>query len=152
MSQVQLDEYFDPFEDSEQVGDTLFYKTFELNAVDASSWFELNKYNSVKPVKTVLFSSFTASDGFTGNFVMNNFTMNLRYRYKIDSLRMKDIYDLASYSGRRNAEYLFDYFMNQYISFNMPEGMEILGYLHYSPPLKTFNFNDEERFEVLNSK
>jgi hypothetical protein len=152
MSQVQLDEYFDPFEDSEQVGDTIFYKTFELNAVDASSWFELKKYNSVKPVKTVLFSSFTASDGFTGNFIMSNFTMNLKYRYKIDSLRMNDIYDLASYSGRRNANYLFDYFMNQYISFHMPEGMEILGYLHYSPSGKTFNFDDEERFEVLKSK
>jgi len=152
MSQVQLDEYFDPFEDSEQAGDTIFYKTFELNAVDASSWFELNKYNSLKPVKTVLFSSFTASDGFSGSFVMNNFTMNLKYRYKIDSLKMNDIYDLASFSGQRNANYLFDYFMNQYISYNMPEGMEILGYLHYSPSGKTFDFTDEERFEVLQSK
>jgi len=56
--------------------------------------------------------------------------MNLKYRYKIDSLKINDIYDLASFSGRRNANYLFDYFMNQYISYNMPEGMEILGYLH----------------------
>jgi len=152
MTQVQLDEYFEPYEDSEQVGDTEFYKSFELNAVDASSWFELNKYNAVKPVKTVLYSSFTASDGFTGNFIMNNFNLNLQYRYKIDSLRLNDIYDLASFSGRRHANYLFDYFMNQYISYHMPEGMEILGYLHYSPSRKTFNFTEEEKFEVLKSK
>jgi hypothetical protein len=151
MSQVQLDEYFQPFEDSESIGDTEFYKTFDLNAVDASSWFELNKYNVVKPVKTVLYSSFTASDGFKGNFVMNNFTMDLKYRYKIDSLRMSDIYDLASYSGRRNADYLFDYFMNQFIAYNMPQGMEILGYLHYVPSSKTFVFTEDEKFQVLKS-
>jgi len=152
MSQVQLDEYIQPYEDSEPVGDTVFYKSFELNAVDVSSWFELNKYNAVKPVKTVLYSSFTASDGFTGNFILNNFNMNLQYRYKIDSLKLNDIYDLASFSGRRYANYLFDYFMNQYISYQIPEGMEILGYLHYSPSRKTFNFTDEEKFEVLKSK
>ena len=151
MSQVQLDEYLQPFEDSESVGDTEFFKTFYLNAVDASSWFELNKYNVVKPSKTVLYSSFTASDGFKGNFVMNNFSMDLKYRYKIDSLRMNDIYDLASYSGRKNADYLFDYFMNQFISFNMPQGMEILGYLHYVPSNKTFIFTEDEKFQVLKS-
>jgi hypothetical protein len=152
MSQIQLDEYFDPYQDSEQVGDTEYSKTFELNAVDASSWFELSKYNALKPVKTVLYSSFTASDGFSGNFIMNNFSMNLQYRYKIDSLRMSDIYDLASFSGRRDANYLFDYFMNQFIAYHMPEGMEILGYMHYNPSTKTFNFTEEEKFEVLKSK
>ncbi len=152
MSQVQLDEYLQPYDDSEQVGDTEFYKSFELNAVDASSWFELNKYNAVKPIKTVLYSSFTASDGFTGNFIMNNFTMNLHYRYKIDSLKLNDIYDLATYSGRRDANYLFDYFMNQYISYHIPGNVEIMGYLHYSPSAKSFNFTDEEKFEVLNNK
>ncbi len=152
MSQVQLDEYFEPYEDSEPVGDTVFYKSFELNSVDASCWFELNKYNVVKPVKTLLYSSFTASDGFTSNFIMNDFNMTLKYRYKIDSLKMNDIYDLASFSGRRHANYLFDYFMNQFISIHMPEGMEILGYLHYSPSRKTFNFTDEEKFEMLKSK
>ena len=152
MSQVQLDEYFQIYEDSEQVGDTEFYKSFDLNSVDASSWFELSKYNVVKPVKTVLYSSFTASDGITGNFVMNNFTMNLHYRYKIDSLKLNDIYDLASFSGQRDANYLFDYFMNQYISYHMPENMEIMGYLHYSPSVKTFNFTDDEKFEVMNTK
>jgi hypothetical protein len=100
----------------------------------------------------VLYSSFTASDGFTGNFILNNFNSNIQYRYKIDSLNINDIYDLASFSGRRYANYLYDYFMNQYISYHMPEGMEILGYLHYSPSRKTFDFTDEEKFEVLKSK
>jgi hypothetical protein len=152
MSQVQLDEYFQPFEDSQQFGDSVYYKSFDLNAVDASSWFELNKYGVPNPVKTLLYANFTATDGFSGNFSMNNFTMDLKYKYKIDSLKIKDIYDLASFTGRRDANYLFDYFMNQYISYRMPDGMEMLGYLHYTPATRSFNFTDEEKFEVLNSK
>jgi hypothetical protein len=152
MSQVQLDEYLDPYEDSQEVGDTIYYRRFDLNAVDASSWFELNKYNAVKPVKTVLYSSFTATDGFSGNFILNSFTQSLRYRYKIDSLKINDVFELASYSGRQDANYLFDYFMNQYISYHMPEGFDILGYLHYSPSMKTFNFTDDEKFEVITDK
>jgi hypothetical protein len=149
MAQVQLDEYFEPYEDSEDVGDTVFTKHVDLNAVDASSWLELNKYNTVKPVKTVLYSSFTASDGFSGNFLIDDY--NVRYRYRVDSLKVNDIYDLASFSGRRHASYLFDYFMNQYIAHHMPEGYDILGYLHYERG-KYLDFTNEERFEVLQSK
>ena len=72
--------------------------------------------------------------------------------HKIDSLKVADIYDLASYSGRRNANYIFDYFMNQYIAFNMPKGMDILGYLHYNPATKTFIFTEDEKLEVLPTK
>jgi hypothetical protein len=152
MAQVQLDEYFSPYEDSEPIGDSVFYKSFDLNAVDASSWFEVNKYNAVRPKKTVLYSSFTASDGFNGNFIYNDMAGTLRYRYRIDSLKVKDIYDLAAYAGRQNADYLFDFFMNQYIVYHMPQDMEILGYLHYNSSRKTFEFSDQDKFEVQQPK
>ncbi|HSN49817.1 MAG TPA: hypothetical protein VLR52_01215, partial [Bacteroidales bacterium] len=45
MAQVQLDEYTLPIEDSVPVGDSMYYKRFNLNAVDASTWFEINKLN-----------------------------------------------------------------------------------------------------------
>ncbi|MCX6243721.1 MAG: hypothetical protein NTU98_03370 [Bacteroidetes bacterium] len=150
LAQVQLDEYYQPFEDSEPIGDSVFYKTYELNAVDASAWIEVNKFNVVKPVKTVLYSSFTGSDGFSGSFVEDGF--NIRYRYKIDSLDMHDVYNLASFSGRRHANYLYDYFMNQYIVRNMPSGFDILGYLHYDRQRKAFYFTDDEKFDVLQPK
>lgn len=152
MSQIQLDEYLDPYEDSQEVGDTVFYRDFELNAVDASSWFELSKYGVYRPGKTVLYTSFTASDAFSGGFIMNKFKGTLQYRYKIDSLKVSDLYELAAYSGRRNANYIFDYFMNQYIVYNMPKGMDVLGYLHYDPSSKSFNFTDDEKLEVLPNK
>jgi hypothetical protein len=149
ISQVQLDEYKFPIVDSEPFEDTVYTKSFHLNAVDASAWFELSKINAPKPQKTVLYSSFTASDGFDGNFLINTFTGDIQYKYKIDSLKLRDIYDLAAYSGWKDASCLFDFFMNQYIAFHLPKGIEPLYLLHYDRFNKTLSTTEEEGFEIL---
>jgi len=149
MAQVQLDEYLYPFEDSEEFGDSTFYKRVELNAVDASSWFEISKLNAPKPVKTVLHSKLTATDSFSGRFTLNGFSSDVLYKYKIDSLTISDVYDLAKYAGRKHAGYLFDFFMNQYVIFHLPAGEEMPGYLHYDHKNRFLGLTDEERFEVV---
>ncbi|MGE5424695.1 MAG: hypothetical protein ACM3N9_04980 [Syntrophothermus sp.] len=147
MAQVQLDEYTYPHKDSETIYDTVYSKTFNLNGVDASSWFELSKVNSSK--KTVLYSTFTASDAFDGGFYIDPFTSAIHYKYNIDSLHVRDIYDLATYAGRRQADYLFDYFMNNYVTLHMPPGTAPSGYLRYDRYDKSIYITDDERFEVL---
>lgn len=152
IAQVQLDEYTLPYEDSEPIGDSTYYKKFNLDAVDASSWFELSKLNIPKPKKTILFSSLTSSDAFSGYFFVDPFSQEVRYKYSIDSLKVKDLYDLAAYSGRQHADYLFDYFMNSYISIHMPQGTPPIGHFRYNRSKKTITTTDNEFFEVLDSK
>lgn len=152
ISQVQLDEYNYPLEDSQPLEDTVFYARFNLNSVDASSWYELSKINSPNPKKTVLYSTFTVSDGFDGNFVINGFTTNVRYRYKIDTLKLNDIYELSVYSGKKDASYLFDFFMNQYVAYHMPEGIEPMYYFHYNRFRKSLTHTQDDRFEILQAK
>lgn len=153
LAQVQLDEYTYPYEDDEPVDDTVYRMRFSLNAVDGESWFELSKLNSPKPVKTVLYSSFTANDSFSGNLFINPFSNDVvQYKYKIDSLKVKDVYDMASYMGKKNASYLFDYFLNQYVAYHMPEGVEIRNYYHYNRFRRTLEKTEDDRFEVLDSK
>lgn len=148
MAQVQLDEYILPYEDSAMSGDSVYYKRFDLNAVDASTWFELNKLNAQSPKKTVLYSSMTASDAFDGAFYAEPFSMEVHYRYTIDSLVVRDVYDLAVYSGRQQADYLFDYFMNNFITLSM-KGMQPMGYLRYDRRGNALYFTEDERFEVI---
>lgn len=151
ISQLQLDEYLFPVDDTLPAGDSLYLQSFQLNGVDLSSWFELSKINALKPKKTVLYSSFTASDGFEGRFFLNGFTMNVQYKYKIDSLTRKDIYDLAVFSGKKNASYLFDFFMNQYIAFQLPDDIQPV-WLHYNRFDRSFTPTDEDLFEVQSAK
>lgn len=151
VAQVQMDEYKLPFEDSESIDDSVYYKKFGLNAVDLSCWFELSKLNAVKPVKSVLYSSFSGSDGFNGRFFVDPFTYEVRYKYKIDSLNINDVYELASYAGKKNASYLFDFFMNQYIVYHMPQGEDPMDYFHYNRFRRYITSAGDEKFEVLQS-
>lgn len=151
-AQIQLDEYLLPFEDSETFDETTYYKRMELNASDLSSWVELSKLNAAKPVKTLLYSSFSASDGLNGRFYFDPLTSNIRYKYKIDSLKVKDVYELSSFAGKRNASYLFDYFMNQYITYKLPDGEEPVDYFHYNRFRHSITPAGDDRFDVLNSK
>jgi hypothetical protein len=152
IAQIQLDEYIYPYEEQEVFFDTVFYKLVDVNAVDASVWFELNKLNAQNPVKRVLYSSFTTTDGLDGRFYSDPLTWNVQYRYTLDTLRIEDIYDLAAYTGRKHASFLFDYFMNQYIAYHMPEGMDVLGYFHYNRFRNTVTLTEDEMFEVLDSR
>jgi hypothetical protein len=152
MAQVQIDEYYYPFEDSEEFNDSSYYRKFNLNAVDASTWFELSKMNAHKPVKTVLYSTLTVSDGFNGRFYNDVFFGDVKYKYTLDTLRVKDVYELAEYAGKKNASYLFDYFMNQYVAYHLPQGEEPQFYFHYNRFHKTVMDAGEERFEILQSK
>ena len=152
LSQVQLDEYNYPLEDSQPFEDTVYNARFDLNSVDASSWFELSKVNSPNPKKTVLYSTFSVSDGFDGNFVINTFTMDVKYRYKIDTLKLNDIYELSVYAGKKDASYLFDFFMNQYIAYHLPQGIEPVYYFHYNRFRKSVAATQDDRFEILEAK
>lgn len=152
IAQVQLDEYLYPLEDEEPFEDTIYYKRFDLNAIDFSCWFELGKANTTKARKTVLYSSFTAYDSFDGQFYFDIWSNNVVYKYNIDTLQMKDIYGLAAYLGKKHAGYLYDYFMNQYIAINLPPNEILQYYYHYDRYRKTIYPVEDERFDILGTK
>jgi hypothetical protein len=151
MAQVQLDEYVYPYEDQEAFYDSIYTRIVELNAVDASTWFELNKITGSRTKKTVLYSTFTSTDEFNGRFYNDPLTGDVHFTYTINSLNFRDLYELAQYYGRKQASYLFDYFMNQYITYHMPQGMSPEGYFHYNRFKKTVVRTDDEGFEVLDN-
>lgn len=152
ISQIQLDEYTYPLEDKEPINDTVYYKKFNLNAMDFSVWFELSKVNAEKPKKTILYDSQSAYDSFDGNFIVDPWTNTVRYKYHIDSLSLSDVYDMARFLGRRHGEYLFDFFMNQWVAFNMPQNQYSTYYYHYNRKRNMMEATDEDRFQILNDR
>jgi len=152
ISQIQLDEYNYPLEDKEPINDTVYYKKFNLNAMDFSVWFELNKVNAEKPKKTLLYDSQSAYDNFDGNFIVDPWTNSVRYKYHIDTLGLSDIYEMAGLLGRKHGEYLFDFFMNQWVAFSMPENQYSSYYYHYNRKRNMMEATDEDRFQILPAK
>jgi len=132
IAQLQVDEYLYPLEDEQEIEGTVYYKRFRLNAADFSAWFELSKAGGKSSRKTVLYSTASIYDSFEGKFLTDPFSPEVRYTYTIDTLRLNDIYNMGAHLGKRHAGYLFDYFMNQFIDYNMPQGMVPLYYFHYN--------------------
>ncbi len=152
IAQLQLDEYTYPLEDEEAVEDTVYYKKFDLNAMDFCSWFELSKVNAPKSQKTMLYSAHTAFDSFDGSFIVDPWTRDVRYKYRIDTLEVQDIYDMATYLGKKHASYLFDFFMNHYVAAHLPEGANMYYYYHYNRNRRYVTPVEDDRFEILGTK
>ncbi len=149
LAQIQLDEYHYPLEDEQEFDDTLYYKSFDLNAVDFSTWLELNKAGTARVKKTMLYSSHTIYDDFTGQFIVDPWTRNVRYKYHIDTLKVNEIYDMAAYLGKKHASYLFDYFLNQYVATRLPEGENMCFYYHYDRRRNYVTPVEDDRFQIL---
>ncbi len=152
VAQMQLDEYLYPMDDEETFMDTTYYKKINLNAMDFACWFDLSKANTEKAKKTTLYSTATAYDSFEGRFFNDLFTGRVHYKYNIDSLKVKDINEMATYLGKRHAGYLYDFFLNHYIAKHMPEGTKPQDYYHFSRPTKSLLPADDNRFEILDTK
>lgn len=153
LSQMQIDEYLYPLEDEEVFMDTIYYKRFDLNAIDFSNWFELNKVNpGEKKRVTTLYSSHSAFDSFEGEFLVNPWGGEVNYRYKIDSIMVEDVTEMAAYLGKKHASYLYDYFLNQYIAQHLPPGEMLYHYYHYNRFRKSLTPTDIDRFEFLGTK
>jgi hypothetical protein len=152
VSQVQLDEYLYPLEDEDSFLDTIYIKKFKLNAVDFSCWLNLGKAGSASGKKTTLYATNTAYDTFDGRFFNDPFSGTVRYKYNIDTLKTKDIYEMATYLGTKHAGYVYDFFLNQYIARNLPEGVRMDDYYHYNRSRKNLVPANEDRFEILGAK
>jgi hypothetical protein len=152
ISQIQMDEYIYPFEDKEPINDTVYYRKFDLNAMDFSVWLELSKVNADKPRKTVLYDSESAYDSFDGNFIVDPWSSAVRYKFHLDTLSLKDIYGMCGYLGKKHGEYLFDFFMNQWVAFNMPQTQYGTYYYHYNRKRNVMEATEDEMFEILKSK
>jgi hypothetical protein len=150
MAQVQIDEYFYPVEEHEYLFDTLFYKRFDLNALDFSAWYELSNWHK-KNGSITLYSTQSVSDDFEGNFVMDPFQSGVKYKYSIDSLLVDDVYEIGKYLGRVHGSYLYDFFLNQYILFHLPGNYRPQYYYHYNRFRDRFDPVQDERMEILDN-
>jgi hypothetical protein len=153
MAQLQLDEYIYPFEDEAVFYDTRYIKSIDLNAIDFSVWYELSKMNTTNPRKTVLYSSHTMTDGVDGSFFLEPFTDDVRYRYRIDSISVPDVMTLSANLGKKHASYLYDFFLNQYIAFHLPQGEAPYYFYHYNRFRNILlPVEDDDKFEILDQK
>jgi hypothetical protein len=149
VTQLQLEESFQSgyaygYDDEDEE----YYLEYRINAVALNSWLEVNRLNSNDP-RQLLFLSGYIEDGtdmavsleyLAGQFYLTN----PNYLIGFD-----EIYDMAEASGKKHAELLFDYFMNDYIRQNLPYGVIHRKEMHYNLKFRKIENQLIERFEVV---
>lgn len=147
LAQVQLtEEYTYEYRTAYYMEDYYTIK-FRLNKVNMSTWLETSRTNSGN--MQVLFL-----EGYMEDALKDALTLNLVFDYNLaperDSISLKEIYNMAEQSGKKHAELLFDYFMNDYIRLNLPAGIVNRKYFHYNRKLNKLKKGLPERFDVVN--
>jgi len=150
VAQLQINEkhtynYYElfPVDGSESVTESL-----RINQVSLSSWFEVSRANTGN--KQVLFLEGYIEDEVFRGVDFNLLDGNIGIEQIRDSLKMDDVYKMAFDLGKKHAELLFDYFMNDYIRDNLPPGIINRQYFHFDQKSKSLKKGLKEKFEVVN--
>lgn len=149
VAQLMLEEYVELLFDPEYDVEYSYIGDFFLNAVSLSSWLEISGVNENDPKTAVAFAEMTMRDQFDGRLRYFPFTGSVAYAYSVDSIRVDDIYTMATAAGNRYSSYLFDYLMNRYIDRNIPPNEVRNIYYRYDFNTRMLKQAYDERFEFI---
>jgi len=150
LSQLQIEEDFTVrkaygYNDEDEE----FIQPYRINSIGLNSWLEVNPVNSGESAKQLLFLSGYIQDDLNQNLRLDFYKGQFYYSAVRDTISFSDIYRMASQSGKKHAELLFDYFMNDYIRRNLYRGSATRREMHYNPKLNKISVGLMERFEVV---
>ena len=150
MAQMQIEEYIHEETMEEYIDYSYYSYNVKLNAVNLNSWFELSKSKVTPEIFPVLYSSYIIFDDLDGHFTEPSFFGgSVNFRYKIDSLKVADIYKLADLAGKKYAINLYDYLLNIYVQDKLPKGQVPNFYYHYNRRVKSLQtFYDDAFIEM----
>ncbi|MCK9400467.1 MAG: hypothetical protein M0Q51_10810 [Bacteroidales bacterium] len=151
IAQFSLEEYIHPYSSEEEVYDEIIViDGIDLNAINFNVWLELGRMNTEKKNK-VLFVSDYLLDAMGGTLKQSLLSGKMSFDYTIDTITMPQVYEFARRFGKKSAEYLFDYLMNDYIWENIPEDYPYDRYYYHYDPLRNIIYpvGDEERIIEL---
>ncbi len=129
LAQLELAESYYPYLVEEKIGKEEFRKAFELNMVTLQNWFEFEAVDTTW--QKVFYAENSITDEFNGEFITDNASGKLVYYYAMDSLAVKDVYQMADDVGYLYAGYLADYLMNSFIEQHYPKEMQASQFFHY---------------------
>ena len=150
IAQLQLDEehkynYYEMY--SADNGEP-YYDSLRMNQVRLSSWFDVSRANTGN--KQVLYLEGYIQDEIRRgiNFNLQEGTVGLEQIR--NAFKINDVYLMADELGKKHAQLLFDYFINDYIREHLPAGIVNRKYFYYDPKSQTLKKGQKERFDVVN--
>ena len=152
LSQMQIEEYIYTATVQTPLEYDYYFTGIDLNAINLNSWFELKRNQVPQEKYPVLYSSYFIYDDFEGDFFRSPENGKMSYRYKVDSLEMKDIYNLAELAGKKYATNFYDYMLNIFVQDKLPKGKVPVFYYHYNRKAKALQTYYDDMFVEMDPK
>jgi hypothetical protein len=147
-AQVELNEEIYPYTISEEFSGTFFYKVFELNLINISSWFEFEARDTTW--RKVFFAEDAVVDEISGDVFIDKKKNSPVLYYEIDSLSVGEVYQMATDVGKKYASFFTDYLMNVYINKHFTKGLKASVFFHYDAETKMlFPYLEEDGFQEI---
>lgn len=144
-AQVELSEEVEPFVISEEFSGTDFYKSFDLNLVTLSNWFEFEARDTAW--RKVFYAEDAVVDEISGEVFMSKVTKAPVLYYAMDSLSVAEVYQMATDVGNKYASFFTDYLMNAYIEKQFSKDLKTSVIFHYDAKNKMlYPYLGEEGF------
>lgn len=129
--QMELNEYTELYRDRGMVGNKVFYKSFDLDALYLNTWLKISPHRSKK--QNIFFIQDSITDVIDGYFERSRKTQQVKYRYEEHQLEKGDVYRFMSDMGRNYAQYVYDYYLNRFIDGNINKREPRRFMYHYNP-------------------
>jgi hypothetical protein len=150
LSQLQLAEDFIPrrvygYDDNDEE----YFMEYRQNVISLYSWIDVNPLNADNGKKQLLYL-----EGFITDYPIQDISLDyiggeFYFRDFRDTISIFNIYNMANESGKKHAELLFDYFMNDYIRSMLPKSIANRKEMHYDHKLHRIEAGLSERFDVI---
>jgi hypothetical protein len=124
-----------------------YVDSIKVNQMMLSSWLEVSRANTSK--KQVLYLEGYVEDNVKRGVKFNVLEGSVGKEETRDSIGMNDVYKMAYELGQKHAEFLFDYFMNEYIRENLPAGYVKKKYFYFDRKSNNLKQGNTDRFEII---
>ncbi len=118
IAQMELLEYRHTELFSARDGDVYYVRREPITVLENNTWFEFLKLHDADFGMKVLFSVQATSDHVEGRFIKRR-SGDVLFDADRYPLTQNDLYDLAYFAGKQNAQNIFDYLMNIYVEKKM---------------------------------
>jgi len=149
---MQLEEYVHTEKVESDIDGSYYSGDIDLNAINLNSWFELERNQVPNEKYPVLYSSYFIYDDFEGEFIRSSIYEVVNYRYKLDTMQVADIYNLAELAGRKYAINFYDYLLNIYVQDHLPKNQSPVFYFHYDRRMKSLQTYYYDGFTEIDPK
>ncbi|MCF8231186.1 MAG: hypothetical protein K9J27_03275 [Bacteroidales bacterium] len=134
--QMEMNEYMELYRDRGYVGNQVYYKNMELNAIDLNTWLKLARHRTDQ--QKVFYMQDSITDYIDGYFYRDRKAGKVKYRYEEHILEKGDIYEFMKDMGRNYAQYVYDYYLNRFIDLNRDKAGQRRFLYHYDPVEQKF--------------